>query len=558
MSASCRPRGSLMAGTTVSRRRSPSSQHDDAAGPATTAGPGTSTCLTASRGLRTSVRAAGADDPARRPRLVLRVGRAARRPAPARAARDRRRRGRARGELRGEGVRVRTAMGGRAGAAALPARGRRAAAHVGVLRGEQGGLPRVRATTRRSSRGSRSTRRSSTCAGSSTSAARRPRSRARLQARRARAGRAADHGRRRVDEVRRQGGERGRQARRAAARARGRRARVPAPAAGRARSGASARSTARKLHAVRAHDGRRGRGAQRADARRTCSAARRAGTCTRSPTPATRGACTRAGGARSIGGAARARLAGAHAGGDRRDADRARRARDAPDARGRPRRAHRHAAAALRRLLARDPLAHARRARPRTRGRSSPSCATCFAGAQPLIERQGLTLVGIAVEQPRGRLGGPAHAPARRARRRRPRRRARRGARALRLGRDHPRGAARPRPRLHGAAAPRLIPCNGGRRSGTIAAMETFDAIVIGAGPAGEVCAGRLGEAGLERRRRREAPRRRRVLVLRLHAVEGAAAPGRGDRRGAADPRRGRGGDRRARRRAPCSRGATR
>ena len=40
----------------------------------------------------------------------------------------------------------------------------------------------------------------------------------------------------------------------------------------------------------------------------------------------------------------------------------------------------------------------------------------------------------------------------------------------------------------------------------------------------------------------------RRVLVLRLHAVEGAAAPGRAARRGEAHPRRARGGDRRPRR----------
>ena len=52
-----------------------------------------------------------------------------------------------------------------AGAAALPAGGRRAAADVGVLRGEQGASSRSSRTRRRSSRGSRSTRRSSTSAG---------------------------------------------------------------------------------------------------------------------------------------------------------------------------------------------------------------------------------------------------------------------------------------------------------------------------------------------------------------------------------------------------------
>src|SRR6185437_2801267 len=44
------------------------------------------------------------DDPARRPGLLLRVGRATRRPPPARAAGDRGRRRRAGGELRGQGA----------------------------------------------------------------------------------------------------------------------------------------------------------------------------------------------------------------------------------------------------------------------------------------------------------------------------------------------------------------------------------------------------------------------------------------------------------------------
>ena len=189
------------------------------------------------------------DDPARRPRLVLRVGRAARRPDAARPAGDRRRRRRAGRELRGEGVRRPHGDGRPAGAAALPAGGRRPAAHVGVLGGEQGRLPRCSRTRRRSSRGSRSTRRSSTCAGWSGSPARPVEIAARLKARRPRAGRAADHGRRRPHEVPRQGGERGREAGRAAASSRPRRARVPAPAAGRAavgrRRGDGARSCAR-------------------------------------------------------------------------------------------------------------------------------------------------------------------------------------------------------------------------------------------------------------------------------------------------------------------------
>ncbi len=84
----------------------------------------------------------GGDHPPRRSRRLLRVGRAAGRPAASRSTRDRRRRGRARRELRGEGVRRADGHGRPAGAAALPARRRRPAADVRVLRGEQG---RVRA-----------------------------------------------------------------------------------------------------------------------------------------------------------------------------------------------------------------------------------------------------------------------------------------------------------------------------------------------------------------------------------------------------------------------------
>ena len=71
---------------------------------------------------------------------------------------------------------VRTAMGGRAGAPALPGRDRGPAPDVGLRRGEQGGLRGLPATPRRWSRASPSTRRSSTWAGCAGSPARRPRS----------------------------------------------------------------------------------------------------------------------------------------------------------------------------------------------------------------------------------------------------------------------------------------------------------------------------------------------------------------------------------------------
>src|SRR3954447_23545405 len=89
--------------------------------------------------------------------------------------------------------------------------------------------------------------------------------------------------------------------------------------------------------------------------------------------------------------------------------------------------------------------------------------------------------------------------------------------------------------------------------------MDGFDVVVVGGGPAGEGAAGRLGGAGVEGAlgeehagggaRVRVGERRRRggrVLVLRLHAVEGALAARGVSARGTAHPRRGRGRDRRA------------
>ena len=93
--------------------------------------------------MRTYVRARR-DDPPRRPRLVLCVGRAAGRSSPARPAGHRRRGSRARRQLRGEGVRRPDRDGRPSRPPPVPARGRRPAAHVGVQRGEQGRVPRLR------------------------------------------------------------------------------------------------------------------------------------------------------------------------------------------------------------------------------------------------------------------------------------------------------------------------------------------------------------------------------------------------------------------------------
>ena len=126
--------------------------------------------------MRTCVRVRRRRDPPRRPRRVLRVGRAARRPAAARQAGRRRRRGGARRELRGEGAR-RQDRDGRAGSGGGCARTRsssRRACRPTPRRARR--CSRSSATRRRWSRACRSTRRSSTSAGCGGSPGRRRRS----------------------------------------------------------------------------------------------------------------------------------------------------------------------------------------------------------------------------------------------------------------------------------------------------------------------------------------------------------------------------------------------
>ncbi len=176
-------------------------------------------------------------DPARRPRRLLRVGRAARRSPPAGPAGDRRRRRRAGGQLRGQGVRRAHGHGRRPGPAAVPAGGRRRRPGWRPTRRPAGRCSRSSRTPRRWSRGCRSTRRSSTSAACAGCRARPVEIAAAPAPARGRAGGPAHHGGGGPHQVPGQGGQRRGQARRAAGRAARRRAGVPAPAAGRAAVG---------------------------------------------------------------------------------------------------------------------------------------------------------------------------------------------------------------------------------------------------------------------------------------------------------------------------------
>ena len=250
--------------------------------------------------VRTCVRVERGDDPARRPRRVLRVGRAAGRSAPARAG----------PVIVGAGVVLAASYeakalrrphrdGRRAGPAAVPAR--RSSSRPGCRPTPRRArrCSRCSTTPRRWSRGCRSTRPSSTSAGCGGSSGTPVEIAVRLRREGARAGRPAHHRRGGADQVPGQGGERGGQARRPARGAARRRAGVPAPAAGRAALGrrpGDRRQAARARH----HHRRRGGRARRGRAGRRCSAGRRAATCTPWPTTATPGRCrSAAAGARS-------------------------------------------------------------------------------------------------------------------------------------------------------------------------------------------------------------------------------------------------------------------
>ena len=363
--------------------------------------------------MRTCVRGRRGHHPPRRPGRVLRLGRAARRP-----------RLRGRPVIVGGGVvlaasyeakafGVRTAMGGAPGAAAVPAGDRGRAADVGLHRGEQGGVRGVRghhaagrgAVDRR---GLPRRRRAAAGVGHADG------DRRAGSARRARAGRAPDHGR--------------------AWRGRSSWPRSPAgwpspTVCWWCRPTASSSSCTRcpverlwgvgpvtpgKLQDRGHHDRRRGRPLAEAALVVDPRARRPAATSTRSPTTA-----TPAGAGRPP--AALDRLAA-----------RARPWRRSPAAStpcwsalvdrvtrrmrgGRAGRAHGHAPAALRRLLACDPVAHA--ARGHDPDPDDPrDGARLLAAAMPLIERQGLTLVGVAsrnLDDDRRGPAGPAVRPPR-------------------------------------------------------------------------------------------------------------------------------------------------
>ena len=177
---------------------------------------------TSAAGMRTYVRVRDAggfwrgEHPPRRPRRLLRVGRAARRPSPARQAGHRRRRSRAVVELRGAGVRGAHRDGRTTGPATVSAGDRGRAPDVGLLRSERGG---VRGVRRHHALGRGLVDRRSVPRRRRPAADRRalpPRSPSSCAANVLDARRSADHGGRRPHQIPGQGRERRGQARRAA------------------------------------------------------------------------------------------------------------------------------------------------------------------------------------------------------------------------------------------------------------------------------------------------------------------------------------------------------
>ena len=220
---------------------------------------------------------------------------------------------------------------------------------------------------------------------------------------------------------------------------------VPAPAAGRAALGRRPRSPRRS--STRAGITTVGEVARAAPRRRwwRCSGGRRAGSSTRSPTTATRDRCRSRRRRRSMGAQ---RALGRCADGARR-ARRGRRRRSSTGspapARGAAGRPHGRAAAALRRLLARHPLAHARRGhrahahdpRHACAGCSPRPCRSSSAGGSRWSASRSATSSTTAPSSSRCRSTAAAQRARPRARRRpRPLRRRTPITRAVLLGRD--------------------------------------------------------------------------------------------------------------------------
>ena len=307
--------------------------------------------------MRTYVRARRSHHPARGPGRVLRVGRAARRPAAARPAGDRRRWGRARGQLRGEGLRGAHGHERAAGQGAVPGRDRGRAADARPTPRRATRSSRCSGRPHRWSRACPSTRRSSRSAGCGGSRGRRWTSPSRLRRTVAeRVGLPITVGVARTKFLAKVAS--------GVAKPDGlllvppeRRAGVPAPAADRAAVGCRAQDRGQAARPGRA-DGRAGGRASGGGAGVVPRPGQPGGTCTRWRTTSTRGAVDvhrrrrSIGSQRALGRRERsASEAGHHPGRDHRPArpPAARRAPGVPD---------RGAAASLRRLHPGHPLAH--------------------------------------------------------------------------------------------------------------------------------------------------------------------------------------------------------